>query len=130
MPIQTINTLRNWFSNFKKPVQEQFWDWLDSYRHKLDKIPYDDLSDEVKAMLNNIPDPELIQQLVNNSGGGSSLFDGSRTITRDFTNLQGITLGTEDLATTLDALLYPAEPPTSQLTITNGGTTAPTLELN
>ena len=36
-----IQTLKQWFSNFKKPTQEQFWAWLDSYWHKSEKIPMD-----------------------------------------------------------------------------------------
>lgn len=132
MAIRTIAILKGWFSNFLKPPQQQFWDWLDSYRHKLDKIEYDDLSNEVKAMLDNIPDPALIQSLVDNtSGGGSTLFNGNRTITRDFTTLKGINLNSEDVNETLEKLLYPAEPPTSQLTLTYTylGITAPVLEL-
>lgn len=27
----TIETLKQWFSNLKKPTQEQFWAWLDSF---------------------------------------------------------------------------------------------------
>jgi hypothetical protein len=39
--ITPISTLKHWFSNFKKPTQEQFWAWLDSYWHKSEKIPMD-----------------------------------------------------------------------------------------
>ena len=39
--ITPISTLKRWFSNFKKPTQEQFWAWLDSYWHKSEKIPMD-----------------------------------------------------------------------------------------
>jgi hypothetical protein len=34
-----IETLKQWFSNLKKPTQEQFWAWLDSFWHKSEKIP-------------------------------------------------------------------------------------------
>ena len=37
--ITAIQTLKKWFSNFKKPTQEQFWAWLDSFWHKDEKIP-------------------------------------------------------------------------------------------
>lgn len=39
--ITPISTLKRWFTNFKKPTQEQFWAWLDSYWHKSEKIPMD-----------------------------------------------------------------------------------------
>lgn len=39
MPITDKNTLYEWFKNKKKPVQEQFWSWIDSYWHKEEKIP-------------------------------------------------------------------------------------------
>ena len=39
--ITPISTLKRWFANFKKPTQEQFWAWLDSYWHKSEKIPLD-----------------------------------------------------------------------------------------
>ena len=38
-----INIIKEWFRNLKKPNQEQFWSWLDSFRHKDDKIPMDDV---------------------------------------------------------------------------------------
>ncbi|MCK0202778.1 hypothetical protein MWN41_07065 [Ornithobacterium rhinotracheale] len=34
-----LNTIKNWFKNGLKPTQEQFWAWLDSFWHKDDKIP-------------------------------------------------------------------------------------------
>ena len=39
--ITPISTIKRWFANFKKPTQEQFWAWLDSYWHKSEKIPMD-----------------------------------------------------------------------------------------
>ncbi len=31
--------LKKWFENLKKPTQEQFWGWMDSYWHKSEKLP-------------------------------------------------------------------------------------------
>ncbi len=31
--------LKKWFSNFKRPTQEHFWEWLDSFWHKSEEIP-------------------------------------------------------------------------------------------
>jgi hypothetical protein len=38
-----INTLKEWFSNLKKPNQEQFWAWMDSIRFTNVKVPLDDV---------------------------------------------------------------------------------------
>lgn len=34
-----IAQLKNWFKNGLKPAQEHFWNWMDSYWHKDEKIP-------------------------------------------------------------------------------------------
>lgn len=39
MAIRSRDTLKNWFSTGLKPLQSQFWDWIDSFLHKNDKIP-------------------------------------------------------------------------------------------
>lgn len=36
MPKQTVSFLKNLFSTGKKPTQQNFWDWLDSFVHKDD----------------------------------------------------------------------------------------------
>ncbi|MEN2400602.1 hypothetical protein GKZ90_0012495 [Flavobacterium sp. MC2016-06] len=33
------NILKNWFTTGKKPLQAQFWAWMDSYWHKEEPIP-------------------------------------------------------------------------------------------
>jgi len=33
------NILKNWFRTGDKPLQEQFWNWMDSYWHKDESIP-------------------------------------------------------------------------------------------
>ncbi len=38
MPIIDKNILKEWYRNLKKPPQEQFWGWLDSYWHKAELI--------------------------------------------------------------------------------------------
>lgn len=50
-----INTLKEWFSNLKKPPQEQFWAWLDSFRHKWEKVPLDDV-EGLRGILNKKAD--------------------------------------------------------------------------
>ena len=43
MPVVTKEQLKIWFSNFKKPPEGEFWAWVDSFRHILDKVPLDDV---------------------------------------------------------------------------------------
>lgn len=39
MPVVDKNQLKIWFKNLAKPVQEQFWNWMDSFYHKSEAIP-------------------------------------------------------------------------------------------
>jgi hypothetical protein len=43
MAIQTLNTLKTWFKTGLKPSQQQFWDTWDSFRHKIEKVPFQDV---------------------------------------------------------------------------------------
>ncbi|GGG46919.1 hypothetical protein [Epilithonimonas arachidiradicis] len=45
-----INIIKEWFRNFKKPDQDQFWSWLDSFRHKDDKIPMADVDNLTQTL--------------------------------------------------------------------------------
>ncbi|MEO8254017.1 MAG: hypothetical protein ABI554_06465, partial [Flavobacterium sp.] len=61
MAIQTLNTIKQWFRTSLKPTQTQFWDTWDSFRHKYEKVPVNDiegldnvlLSKADKAVLDN-----------------------------------------------------------------------------
>lgn len=44
MAVVDINIIKEWFKNLKKPTQEQFWTWLDSFYHKLDGVPMADVN--------------------------------------------------------------------------------------
>ncbi len=55
MPVVTKEQLKIWFSNFKKPPEGEFWAWLDSFRHILDKVPLDDV-DGLKVVLSKKAD--------------------------------------------------------------------------
>ncbi len=39
MAKQSLNTLKNWFKTGLKPLQVQFWHWMDSFWHKDELIP-------------------------------------------------------------------------------------------
>lgn len=43
MPIVSLNTIKNWFKTGLKPTQTQFWDAWDSFRHKSDPVPYENI---------------------------------------------------------------------------------------
>src|ERR1035437_6634273 len=60
MAKQTINTLRQWFRTGIKPTQQQFWDWLDSFWHKDDKIPITSL-DGLQTELDKKADKDSLQ---------------------------------------------------------------------
>jgi hypothetical protein len=38
-----INIIKNWFKTGLKPTQEQFWNWMDSYWHKDELIPQENI---------------------------------------------------------------------------------------
>ncbi|MBB5334467.1 hypothetical protein [Chryseobacterium koreense] len=40
----TINIIKNWFVNGAKPPQEHFWNWLDSFWHKDESIPQNQIT--------------------------------------------------------------------------------------
>lgn len=43
MAIVALNTIKNWFKTDLKPTQQQFWDTWDSFRHKSEKVPIEDV---------------------------------------------------------------------------------------
>jgi len=63
MAIQSTNTLKNWFKRGLKPLQQQFYDWLDSYWHKDEKIPISTV-EGLEVLLNNLPSTDAIGSLV------------------------------------------------------------------
>lgn len=52
MSIQSRDNLKQWFRTRDKPTQQQFWDWLDSFIHKLEGIAIGDVSG-LTTQLNN-----------------------------------------------------------------------------
>lgn len=43
MVVVSINTIKNWFRTGMVPTQTQFWSVFDSYRHKNDKVPVEEV---------------------------------------------------------------------------------------
>ncbi|TPG41967.1 hypothetical protein [Flavobacterium pectinovorum] len=43
MAIETLKTIKSWFKTGLKPTQAQFWSTWDSFRHKSEKVPVEDI---------------------------------------------------------------------------------------
>jgi hypothetical protein len=56
----TKNTIKNWFITGAKPIQAQFWAWMDSYWHKDEKIPITAIED-IEAILDLKADKDALQ---------------------------------------------------------------------
>ena len=88
----TIETLKQWFSNLKKPTQEQFWAWLDSFWHKSEKIPMASV-EGLDKLVEGTASAEQLSNHLNDSNAHKTLFDkkvdkveGRELSSNDFTN--------------------------------------------
>jgi hypothetical protein len=63
MAIQNINTLKSWFKRGFKPLQQQFYDWMDSYWHKDEKLPISSVNG-LENILNTLPSQESLNILL------------------------------------------------------------------
>ena len=88
----TIETLKQWFSNLKKPTQEQFWAWLDSFWHKSEKIPMESV-EGLDKLVEGTASAEQLSNHLNDSNAHKVLFDkkvdkveGKELSSNDFTN--------------------------------------------
>ena len=86
-----IQTLKQWFSNFKKPTQEQFWAWIDSFWHKSEKIPMESIEGLERAIQSTATAGQL-QSHLTDSQAHKELLDnkvdkvpGKKLTTEDFT---------------------------------------------
>ena len=70
----TIETLKQWFSNLKKPTQEQFWAWLDSFWHKSEKIPMESV-EGLDKLVEGTASAEQLSNHLNDSNAHKALFD-------------------------------------------------------
>lgn len=90
--ITPISTLKRWFANFKKPTQEQFWAWLDSYWHKSEKIPMDTI-DGLENAIRGTASADQLRNHLTDSQAHQELFatkvdkEAGKTLTsNDYTN--------------------------------------------
>lgn len=68
------NTLKNWFKTGLKPVQEQFWAWMDSYWHKDEKIPITAIND-IEGILDAKADAEALTNHLTDADAHAALFE-------------------------------------------------------
>lgn len=61
MAKQSIAQLKQWFQTGDYPTQQQFYDWMESYRHLDDEVPMASVTGLV----------QILQTLTNNQGGGA-----------------------------------------------------------
>ena len=85
-------TLKQWFSNLKKPTQEQFWAWLDSFWHKSEKIPMASV-EGLDKLVEGTASAEQLNNHLNDTQAHKVLFDkkvdkveGKELSSNDFTN--------------------------------------------
>ncbi|MET3028546.1 pyocin knob domain-containing protein [Flavobacterium sp. UW10123] len=74
MAIQTLNTIKNWFKTTLKPSQQQFWDTWDSFRHKFDKVPVEDV-EGIDELLNTKADKIALNDHIADINAHASLFE-------------------------------------------------------
>lgn len=55
MAVQSIETLKTWFQKGLKPLQAQFYDWMDSYWHKNDVLPVESIYSNNDALVITSP---------------------------------------------------------------------------
>ena len=70
-----IATLKKWFSNFRKPKQEHFWAWMDSFWHKSEKIPMDSI-EGLESAIQDTASAEQLRNHLTDSQAHKELFDG------------------------------------------------------
>ena len=67
-------TLKKWFSNFMKPAQEHFAEWIDSYWHKSEQIPMSKIDGLSTAIENTVSAKQLLNHL-DDTNAHRALFD-------------------------------------------------------
>lgn len=63
------NTLKNWFKTGLKPLQAHFWAWLDSYWHKDEKIPMQNI-EGIDSALENKAEISSVEAKANADASG------------------------------------------------------------
>jgi len=90
-PVTDKQTIKQWFKNGAKPVQENFWNWLDSFWHKNEKIPVSSIH-QLDNLLHLKADKEQLEAHKTDTKAHPELFErkvdkvaGKGLSTHDFT---------------------------------------------
>ncbi len=67
MAKQDKSKLKDWFRTGKYPTQEQFWDWMDSYIHRDDKLDITTNFPQLDGVLRQKVDKEFLKYHLDNS---------------------------------------------------------------
>jgi hypothetical protein len=95
MAITAREVLKTWFETGDKPLQSQFWNWLDSYWHKQDTLPLSAI-DETEL------ESKIQDEIALAAGGASGVIEivvtGSDTVTLPDGKLlvEVVVIGAED----------------------------------
>ncbi|MEO7977786.1 hypothetical protein [Flavobacterium sp.] len=73
MAITALNNIKNWFKTGLIPTQQQFWDTLDSFRHKSEKVPVSDI-EGIDALLEGKAEEAEFNNHINNPAAHANLF--------------------------------------------------------
>lgn len=111
MAATPTNTIKTWFETADKPTQQQFWDWLDSMRNKLDPIPAGDISGLVAVI------DDRITQVGGGVGEpGTSIY---MPVTLSVSSSETYSVAAEKLAK--DFIIIPTSPGLVKIGLTAGG---------
>ncbi|WP_461632730.1 hypothetical protein [Labilibaculum euxinus] len=102
-------TLKNWFKNKLKPVQEQFWAWMDSYWHKDEQIPTTSIQglDDMLANAATTEEFSNLESTVTTAIANKvDKVDGKQLSVEDFTTLLKQKLDGIDMSVKLDRDTY------------------------
>src|SRR5699024_9030052 len=68
------NTLKEWFETGDFPTQKQFWNWMDSYWHKDEKLPISAIKD-LNEILGGKATSEQVEDLAQSNASNLSPSD-------------------------------------------------------
>lgn len=68
------NIIKEWFRNRKKPTQEQFWAWIDSYWHKDEKISIQNING-LDALFQEVLTIQQLEAHLQDTNAHSELFN-------------------------------------------------------
>ncbi len=105
MALQSLTDLKNFFKTNFIPTQQQFWDMLDSFRHKSDKVSATDI-DGLTTLLAAKASNEAFNSHTSAENAHAGLFGALRTWVSG--QIAGITVGSTPLGSITPSTTIPA----------------------